>query len=490
MSEAHVQNEGKEKDPRESEQRRGDSDVNWGDSSSDEDGERAGAMDELSSGIGAMDIDDDADVTLEAMQNFVKSMSAEGSRHVTMDDVADIERMRLEDAEEDEQGSADAGDEDETESDNEDEDEDEVEHAFNAEERFLVGEEEADTDEDEDSSDDEATPRTVFQSKLVKLRAKAKGKVKAQQEDSSDEAMSVQMTWRDKDDEFLAEIEDIVNQNSHILNSRDRKAQTKLFHAISDGDFDHDVPDNVMPIPRKKNKHVPPELQDQWDKDRAKKAENKRKRAEAKLAIAADPLAVHKGGKKGRKAMLAAARLNGYVDLPNRVTDLVTLEQQIRRFLADIGGRSSMALPPADKETRAKIHELADAFNLKSQSKGSGVGRYTTLIKTSKSGVGINEKKVRKILKISNKSWDPPGGGKGKKSSLAMHQEGEEIGTAAPKIGESNVGFKMLAAMGWAEGDLIGLSGGLEAPLTAVMKKTKLGVGATLENQFPSSSPV
>lgn len=51
---------------------------------------------------------------------------------------------------------------------------------------------------------------------------------------------------------------------------------------------------------------------------------------------------------------------------------------------------------------------------------------------------------------------------------------------SAPKIGESNVGFKMLAAMGWADGDRIGLSGGLDAPLVAVMKKTKLGLGATL----------
>lgn len=38
----------------------------------------------------------------------------------------------------------------------------------------------------------------------------------------------------------------------------------------------------------------------------------------------------------------------------------------------------------------------------------------------------------------------------------------------------------MLAAMGWSEGDRIGLSGGLDVPLVAVMKKTKLGLGATV----------
>ena len=53
---------------------------------------------------------------------------------------------------------------------------------------------------------------------------------------------------------------------------------------------------------------------------------------------------------------------------------------------------------------------------------------------------------------------------------------------AAPKIGESNIGFKMLASMGWEEGVRIGgedRTGGIDVPLTAVVKTTKLGLGAT-----------
>lgn len=49
---------------------------------------------------------------------------------------------------------------------------------------------------------------------------------------------------------------------------------------------------------------------------------------------------------------------------------------------------------------------------------------------------------------------------------------------AAPKIDETNVGFMMLASMGWSDGATIGSSGGLDAPITAVIKKTKLGLGA------------
>lgn len=131
--------------------------------------------------------------------------------------------------------------------------------------------------------------------------------------------------------------------------------------------------------------------------------------------------------------MLAAARLESHIEVKNRVVDLVTLEAQIRRFLFDIDGKDTMALPPCDKATRKMIHELANAFNLKSESKGKGAGRYTTLIKTSKSGIGINEKKVKRILKGNKDStWDAPDGGKGKGmgkvQSLAKHREGEEVG--------------------------------------------------------------
>lgn len=37
----------------------------------------------------------------------------------------------------------------------------------------------------------------------------------------------------------------------------------------------------------------------------------------------------------------------------------------------------------------------------------------------------------------------------------------------------------MLASMGWTEGDTIGASGGIEAPLAAIIKISKLGLGAT-----------
>lgn len=155
------------------------------------------------------------------------------------------------------------------------------------------------------------------------------------------------------------------------------------------------------------------------------------------MLVASDPLAPKKGGKKGMKAALLAARQDPDADLPNRIVDLVSLEQQIRRFLADIGGRDTMVLPPCDKETRKRVHELADAFNLKSQSKGKGKARYTTLTKTTRSGVGVNEKKVKRIMRQVAGDWNgPEWGGRRGGVSLAKHQEGEEIG----KVGIHSVG--------------------------------------------------
>ena len=64
-------------------------------------------------------------------------------------------------------------------------------------------------------------------------------------------------------------------------------------------------------------------------------------------------------------------------------------------------------------------------------------------------------------------------------STGGLAQHSDIFTQAAPKIGEANIGFRMLASMGWSEGDRIGISGGLAAPLTAVIKNTKLGLGAS-----------
>ena len=117
---------------------------------------------------------------------------------------------------------------------------------------------------------------------------------------------------------------------------------------------------------RKRAKDVPPELHEQWEKDRKKKAENKLKRALERQKIAKDTTLSKKDRKKALRAQLKASRdAEEDNELPGRTPDIVPLEQEIRTFLADIN-RESLELPPFSKVTRAKVHEIAKALNLKS----------------------------------------------------------------------------------------------------------------------------
>ncbi|KAG5350840.1 hypothetical protein C0989_009063, partial [Termitomyces sp. Mn162] len=502
-------------DPQWGERRRGDSDVEWGEDSEEEDEGVVGLAE-------GMELDPDLEIDGEAMKNFVKSMGAEGSRFVTMDDIADGEVMRLED-----EGAKNVESSEEDDEDEASDDDDEVDAIMDAEEAMLIAEpgdvslEDDDESDDDDSDDEEGSPRTSFQVRLERLRNLSKGKGKKPaaarpkeiDEDSEEEDDDDLYDRADEDEDFIESIQRIIEENNDIIQGKDRKARNKLFRAVRDGAFD-DLEDldycDFKPARKNKDKYkdLPLELQDQWRKDREKKAENKRLRQLKRLELAADPMSYKKGGKKGQKAMLSAAKLDPTITVsPNRVIDITTLVQQIRRFISNIGGPSSMSLPPASKETRKRVHEMALAFNLKSISKGKGDARYTTLLKTTRTGLFVDEGKVAKIVRRSMRGGG--GGGEFSRSSTRgsrggahamppLHKEGEEVGKvcfwslrltlmvltgyffqAAPKIGESNVGFKMLALMGWSEGQRIGITGGLDAPLTAVIKRSKLGLGAS-----------
>ncbi|KAF5328816.1 hypothetical protein D9619_011550 [Psilocybe cf. subviscida] len=505
-----------QQDPRRSQRRRGDSDLEWGDTDDenvDADEVQAGLEDfiglpavnkkgrerhlaqdkgkgkaKASDDDHGMDVDPDLASDLDAMRSFAEGLIGQKAGvHETIDDVMDEAMLRMED-EDDDGGTQSSEDEEE-------EDVLAVEEAMLISEtlQFDDGQPEGDSedsdDDDGDSDDDEdQTPRTSFEARLQRLREKSRSKKHADTSmefmpDDSDEDDFVQrnMTWADEDEDFIQEIQDILDDNEAVLTGRDRKAQHALFRSIYNGEFD-DYAD-MSPAKRRKDKgkDLPADLKAQWEKDRKVKAERKKARELARLEGAADPMSKKKGGKKGRKAMLVAASLDPTITvIPNRVIDMVTLTQQIRRFIAEIGGPKQMSLPPTTKDTRKKIHEMAAAFNLKSVSKGKGDARYTTLHKTSRTGQRVDEKKVAWIAQqsgargefIYNKGRAPP-------TSMPRHREGDEVGKAAPKLTESNIGFRMLALMGWQEGDRIGFTNGLDAPLTAIIKTTKLGLGAT-----------
>ncbi|PPQ80205.1 hypothetical protein CVT25_003558 [Psilocybe cyanescens] len=507
-------------DPRRHERRRGDSDLEWGDS--DDDGEvddvevaledfmdwkGKGKETETTPDKGkardvgyrdddhGMDVDSDLAPNMAAMKNFVGGLLGnKAGQHTTMDDLRVEDMIKMEDEQ----------DSDNSEDDNDESSEDEsVEDALAAEEAMLISESlefddepgNDNSDDDDDDADDQ-TPRTSFQARLERLRNKARSRKmqdtsldqmdEDDDEDEDDDMIKRNLTWADQDEEFIQEIEDIFDDNGDALTGKNRKLGKALFGSIRN-DTSNDL-DDCSPAKKQKDKAkgLPRELQDIWEKDRQKKAEYKKAREAARFEQAADPLSKKKGGKKGRKAMIAAAKLDPtIIVIPNRIVDMTTLVQQIRRFITEIGGPNSMSLPPTNKETRKNIHEMAVAFNLKSLSKGKGDSRYTTLSKTSRTGLAVDERKVAKIVRRSGgmgargDSFIYDKKGKGPPAVIPRHREGDEVGKAAPKLTESNIGFRMLAMMGWSEGDRIGITGGLEAPLTAIIKTTKLGLGAT-----------
>jgi hypothetical protein len=154
----------KERDPRWEERRRDDSDVDWGDKDGDGEGNQD-EVDEISTGVGAMDLDPDLNLDVEVLQKFVAGMGMNGGRFVTMDDIADEARMRLEDEEDEERGSS-------------EDEEDEEEEALKQEEQQMIAEsgdrenveDETSPDEYGSSDDDGASPRAGFQAKLERLR--------------------------------------------------------------------------------------------------------------------------------------------------------------------------------------------------------------------------------------------------------------------------------------------------------------------------------
>ncbi|KAI9465380.1 hypothetical protein BJY52DRAFT_1221034 [Lactarius psammicola] len=419
----------RELDPRGAESRRSDSDVDWG-------GSTSGLADVEESGEDDGRMLVDQDIKADAMVAFVRSMGLTGKAHVSAGDLEDEARIRLEDVDEDEEENEGASG-----SDGEDVDT-ELELADGLQGILAVegeGEDEVASrsssveDSDDDTSDDEeVTSKRSFQARLERVRGRTAG------QPIKDMMRGELNQERELDDDLNSDSDsDIDDEDSYIAQTLQR-SQTENFPSDPQRQVrDLDFIDSSPKRKRDKYKYIPAELCDQWERDRKKKAERKPHKKKRK-------------GKKERKAAQRAAA--GAADV-----NLETVVVHMRRFVEDLGDDATLSLPPMARHARKSVHELAHAFNLKSKSEGNGAARYTTLIKTTLSGVRVYERKVARI-------WGKPAAAQ-----------------AAPKIDGSNVGFQMLSAMGWEEGSRIGTVGGVELdiPLVAVIKTTKLGLGAS-----------
>lgn len=498
-------------------------------SDSDDDEGSTKAMD-LTSEVGDVPTDQTTAAELDAMIKFMQGMDGQqGGRQMTLGDIEDETKMNEEEAWMTESGDEDSDDDPENEGD------DKIERAIDISERQEIGEldesisgssesdsdayDDVELDEDEDEDEDS----------------------EADSEEEDGRIFDRNFTWAAEDEAIIQSIERFARSGEGgSLRGSDKKAREKIQRAIEVGDFGElegaaagdladliDEEDMLGTQPAKKklgkgkqrwgnDAEWASKLQSQWEKDRATKAANKRKRAEERRAAAQNPYPnthMKKGTKKMAKKAARAARragngvrtddeavdewdpaasrqFSGLVGGKGQATNLRELDNQILAFLDD-DGHTTMALPPMEKRSRAQVHMLADAYSIKSKSRGSGRSRFITLIKTKHSGVQVDTRKVARIIsgrgeasfgvtmgKGGKKGKSVGGAGKGAGSSVAANKDGAEVGWGADKIGADNIGHQLLSMMGWSEGMGVGASGaGMANPVNATIKTSKGGLG-------------
>ncbi|KAG9659144.1 hypothetical protein KCU95_g16107, partial [Aureobasidium melanogenum] len=220
------------------------------------------------------------------------------------------------------------------------------------------------------------------------------------------------------------------------------------------------------------------ELRNQWANDRSKKASKKAEREELRQL-----------GLLGKKNKFKP-------DMNQRYTEGITMAQvrfELQDFLEQ-EDHSTKAFPPMQKNDRKVLHEIANHFNLKSKSVGSGKNRAPVLIKTSRT-VEWSEQHFHRVSSfvsrgyLKNSSKKPKstmageirrtrqmGGGGG---GAAAYRNGDVVGHNASEIPASNFGRKLMEKMGWAAGMSLGKegSGGLLVPVQATVKSGKAGLG-------------
>lgn len=145
------------------------------------------------------------------------------------------------------------------------------------------------------------------------------------------------------------------------------------------------------------------------------------------------------------------------------------------------------------KADRKFVHEIANAFKLKSKSAGLGNKRYPILYRTSRTTVygdrayeAAASKLSRRFLPrndvggrrtgaASKRGGRTGGGGSG----AASYRDGDVVGASAPELGVENKGRAMLEKMGWSVGTALGAldNKGILQPVSHVVKTTKAGLG-------------
>ena len=218
-------------------------------------------------------------------------------------------------------------------------------------------------------------------------------------------------------------------------------------------------------------------MEDAWGLDRMKKSAKKREREELR---AAGLLGKGQAGKTDTKAKYKEGMT------------IEDIKEELKGFL--MGSNTTLSLPPMDKYYRKIVHDIANAFNLKSKSAGKGNTRFPVVYRTQRTMVYSEttfrrfEGKLSRFLPRSDvKGKRPTGrgvprgnfGGGGGGGGAGGYRDGDIVGGSAKELGIENRGRAMLEKMGWSSGTALGAlnNKGILEPVSHVVKTTKAGLG-------------
>ncbi|KAF7943291.1 hypothetical protein EAE96_011220 [Botrytis aclada] len=378
---------------------------------------------------------------------------------------------------------------------------------FEAEEK-LVAEFESNGDEDSDDSDDIADgddddhddEQDLVQRRIAKMNDEQIARLISKQEElgmGGDEILLFDDEVDDEDEDMEASTIDLSN---FILSGRRgrkerqrRQGEFPPAAPLADAYDGFDVMDFDRPSLKKKPKgrkgklilddisdsELEASMRSAWDNDRVKKKERKQERE----ILRARGLLT---GKHGKPDMKARYKEGMSID---------DVKEEIKEFLK--GNNTTLSLPAMDKADRKFVHEIANAFKLKSKSAGLGNKRYPILYRTSRTTVygdrayeAAASKLSRRFLPRNDvggrRTGGAPkrggrtgGGGFGGGFGAASYRDGDVVGASAPELGVENKGRAMLEKMGWSAGTALGAldNKGILQPVSHVVKTTKAGLG-------------
>jgi len=239
----------------------------------------------------------------------------------------------------------------------------------------------------------------------------------------------------------------------------------------------------IMPDLNQTDPDIAAQLKTSWQRDREKKKLRKIHREErraqgflnTKACKTGQPLLVDKY-KKGMSMSEVCTEIRSFMLRGNE-----RYETQSLPNWPSLTPRS-LALPPMSKSDRKLVHNLASKLYLKSKSVGSDTARFTTLIKTSRSGIfECDEESIDWVLRTgkSLKRMDVGSRGARKGPGGGSLREDMKVGAEAPELSVDNRGRLMLEKLGYRSGMTLGAveGRGISEPVIAIMKMSKAGLG-------------